>query len=74
MKKVMMSMTKIIFNVEELGEKIVESIGIDKIVDNIIPSDVIWDSILEELSEFEYIIYDEVANQLKEQDIEIECW
>ena len=69
-----MSMTKIIFNVEELGEKIVESIGIDKIVDNIIPSDVIWDSILEELSEFEYIIYDEVANQLKEQDIEIECW
>lgn len=69
-----MNMTKIIFNVEELGEKIVESIGIDKIVDNIIPSDVIWDSILEELSEFEYIIYDEVASQLKEQDIEIECW
>lgn len=74
MKKVMMSMTKIIFDVEELGEKIVESIGIDKIVDNIIPSDVIWDSILEELSEFEYVIYDEVASQLKEQDIEIECW
>lgn len=69
-----MSMTKIIFDVEELGEKIVESIGIDKIVDNIIPSDVIWDSILEELSEFEYVIYDEVASQLKEQDIEIECW
>ena len=74
MKKVMMSMTKIIFNVEELGEKIVESIGIDKIVDNIIPSDVIWDSILEELSEFEYVVFDEVASQLKEQDIEIECW
>ena len=69
-----MSMTKIIFNVEELGEKIVESIGIDKIVDNIIPSDVIWDSILEELSEFEYVVFDEVASQLKEQDIEIECW
>lgn len=69
-----MNMTKIIFNVEELGEKIVESIGIDKIVNNIIPSDVIWDSILEELSEFEYVIYDEVASQLKEQDIEIECW
>lgn len=69
-----MNMTKIIFNVEELGEKIVESIGIDKIVDNIIPSDVIWDSILEELSEFEYVIFDEVASQLKEQDIEIECW
>ena len=69
-----MNMTKIIFDVEELGEKIVESIGIDKIVDNIIPSDVIWDSILEELSEFEYVIYDEVASQLKEQDIEIECW
>ena len=69
-----MNMTKIIFNVEELGEKIVKSIGIDKIVDNIIPSDVIWDSILEELSEFEYVIFDEVANQLKEQDIEIECW
>lgn len=74
MKKAMMNMTKIIFNVEELGEKIVESIGIDKIVDNIIPSDVIWDSILEELSEFEYVIFDEVASQLKEQDIEIECW
>lgn len=69
-----MNMTKIIFNVEELGEKIVESIGIDKIVDNIIPSDVIWDSILEELSEFEYVIFDEVRSQLKEQDIEIECW
>ena len=69
-----MNMTKIIFNIEELGEKIVESIGIDKIVDNIIPSDVIWDSILEELSEFEYVIFDEVASQLKEQDIEIECW
>lgn len=69
-----MNMTKIIFNVEELGEKIVESIGIDKIVDNIIPSDVIWDSILEELSEFEYVIFDEVASQLKKQDIEIECW
>ena len=74
MKKVMMNMTKITFNVEELGEKIVESIGIDKIVDNIIPSDVIWDSILEELSEFEYVIFDEVASQLKEQDIKIECW
>lgn len=70
----MMNMTKIIFNVEELGEKIVESIGVDKIVDNIIPSDVIWDSILEELSEFEYVIFDEVRSQLKEQDIEIECW
>lgn len=69
-----MNMTKITFNVEELGEKIIESIGIDKIVDNIIPSDVIWDSILEELSEFEYVIFDEVASQLKEQDIEIECW
>ena len=69
-----MNMTKIIFDVEELGEKIVESIGIDRIVDNIIPSDVIWDSILEELSEFEYVVFDEVASQLKEQDIEIECW
>lgn len=69
-----MNMTKIIFNVEKLGEKIVESIGIGKIVDNIIPSDVVWDSILEELSEFEYVIFDEVASQLKEQDIEIECW
>ena len=69
-----MSMTKITFNIEELGEKIIESISIDKIVDNIIPSDVIWDSILEELSEFEYVIFDEVASQLKEQDIEIECW
>lgn len=69
-----MNMTKIMFDVEELGEKIVESIGIDKIVDNIIPSDVIWDSILEELSEFEYVIFDEVRSQLKEQDIEIECW
>lgn len=70
----MMNMTKITFNVEELGEKIIESIGIDKIVDNIIPSDVIWDSILEELSEFEYVIFDEVASQLKEQDIKIEYW
>ena len=69
-----MNMTKITFNIEELGEKIIESISIDKIVDNIIPSDVIWDSILEELSEFEYVIFDEVASQLKEQDIEIECW
>lgn len=67
-------MTKITFNIEELGEKIIESISIDKIVDNIIPSDIIWDSILEELSEFEYVIFDEVASQLKEQDIEIECW
>lgn len=74
MKKVMMNMTKITFNIEELGEKIIESISIDKIVDNIIPSDIIWDSILEELSEFEYVIFDEVASQLKEQDIEIECW
>lgn len=74
MKKVMMNMTKITFNIEELGEKIIESISIDKIVDNIIPSDVIWDSILEELSEFEYVIFDEVTSQLKEQDIEIECW
>ena len=69
-----MNMTKITFNIEELGEKIIESISIDKIVDNIIPSDVIWDSILEELSEFEYVVFDEVASQLKEQDIEIECW
>lgn len=67
-------MTKIIFDVEELGEKIVESIGIDKIVDNIIPSDVIWDSILEEISDSEYIIYDEVVNQLKEKGIEIKHW
>lgn len=70
----MMNMTKIIFNIEELGEKIVKSIGIDNIVNNIIPSDVIWDSILEELSEFEYVVFDEVASQLKEQDIEIEHW
>lgn len=69
-----MNMTKIIFNIEELGEKIVKSIGIDNIVNNIIPSDVIWDSILEELSEFEYVVFDEVASQLKEQDIEIEHW
>ena len=74
MKKMMMNMTKIIFNIEELGEKIVKSIGIDNIVNNIIPSDVIWDSILEELSEFEYVVFDEVASQLKEQDIEIEHW
>ena len=69
-----MNMTKIIFDVEELGEKIVESIGIDKIVDNIIPSDVIWDSILEEISDSEYVIYDEVVSQLKEKGIEIEHW
>lgn len=69
-----MNMTKIIFDVEELGEKIIESIGIDKIVDNIIPSDVIWDSILEELSDSEYVIYDEVINQLKEKGIEVEHW
>ena len=67
-----MNMTKIIFDVEELGEKIVESIGIDRIVDNIIPSDVIWDSILEEISDSEYVIYDEVISQLKEKGIEIE--
>lgn len=69
-----MNMTKIIFDVEELGEKIVESIGIDRIVDNIIPSDVIWDSILEEISDSEYVIYDEVISQLKEKGIEIEHW
>lgn len=69
-----MNMTKIIFDVEELGEKIVESIGIDRIVDNIIPSDVIWDSILEEISDSEYVIYDEVINQLKEKGIEVEHW
>lgn len=70
----MTNMTKIIFDIEELGKRIVESIGIDKIADNIIPSDVIWDSILEEISDFEYTIYDEVVNQLKEKDIEIENW
>lgn len=69
-----MNMTKITFDIEELGEKIIKSIEIDKIEDNIIPNDIIWDSILEELSEFEYIIHDEVASQLKEQDIEIEYW
>ena len=69
-----MNMTKIIFDVEELGEKIVASIGIDKIIDNIIPSDVIWDSILEEISDSEYVIYDEVVSQLKEKGIEIEHW
>ena len=69
-----MNMTKIIFDVGELGEKIVESIGIDRIVDNIIPSDVIWDSILEEISDSEYVIYDEVVSQLKEKGIEIEHW
>lgn len=69
-----MNMTKIIFDVEELGEKIVESIDIDRIVDNIIPSDVIWDSILEEISDSEYVIYDEVVSQLKEKGIEIEHW
>ena len=74
MKKVMMNMTKITFDIEELGERIIKSIEIDKIEDNIIPNDIIWDSILEELSEFEYIIHDEVASQLKEQDIEIEYW
>ena len=74
MKKVMMNMTQITFNIEELGERIVKSIEIDKIEDNIIPNDVIWDSILEELSEFEYIIHDEVASQLKEKDIKIEYW
>ena len=74
MKKVMMNMTKITFDIEELGERIVKSIDIEKIEDNIIPNDIIWDSILEELSEFEYIIYDEVESQLKEQDIKIEYW
>lgn len=69
-----MNMTKITFDIEELGERIIKSIEIDKIEDNIIPNDIIWDSILEELSEFEYIIHDEVASQLKEQDIEIEYW
>ena len=70
----MMKMTKIVFDVEELATEIIKSIGIDKIVDNIIPSDVIWDSILEELSDSEYVIYDEVENQLKEKGIEIEQW
>ena len=69
-----MNMTKITFDIEELGERIIKSIEIDKIEDNIIPNGIIWDSILEELSEFEYIIHDEVASQLKEQDIKIECW
>ena len=69
-----MNMTKITFDIEELGERIIKSIEIDKIEDNIIPNDIIWDSILEELSEFEYVIFDEVASQLKEQDIKIECW
>lgn len=67
-------MTKIVFNVEELAEEIIKSISIDKIVDNIIPSDVVWDSILDELSDSEYVIYDEVENQLKEKGIEIEHW
>lgn len=67
-------MTKITFDIEELGEKIINSIDINKIEDNIIPSDVIWDSILEELYDFEYIVYDEIRDQLKEKDIEIMHW
>lgn len=69
-----MNMTKITFDIEELGEKIISSIEINKIEDNIIPSDVIWDSILEELYDFEYIVYDEIRNQLEEKDIEIMHW
>lgn len=67
-------MTKITFDIEELGEKIINSIDINKIEDNIIPSDVIWDSILEELYDFEYIVYDEIRDQLEEKDIEIMHW
>lgn len=67
-------MTKVTFDIEELGEKIINSIDLDKIEDNIIPSDVIWDSILEELYDFEYIVYDEIRDQLEEKDIEIMHW
>lgn len=69
-----MNMTKITFDIEELGERIVKSIDIEKLKDNIIPNDIIWDNIFKELSEFEDIIYDEVESQLKEQDIKIEYW
>lgn len=69
-----MNMTKVTFDIEELGEKIINSIDINKIEDNIIPSDVIWDSILEELYDFEYIVYDEIRDQLEEKDIEIMHW
>lgn len=71
---VMMNMTKIVFNVEELATEIIKSIGIHNIEDNVIPSDVIWDSILEEISDSEYVIYDEVESQLKEKGITIEHW
>ena len=69
-----MNMTKVTFDIEELGEKIINSIDINKIEDNIIPSDVIWDSILEELYDFEYIVYDEIRDQLEEKNIEIMHW
>ena len=69
-----MNMTKVTFDIEELGEKIINSIDLNKIEDNIIPSDVIWDSILEELYDFEYIVYDEIRGQLEEKDIEIMHW
>lgn len=67
-------MTKVTFDIEELGEKIINSIDISKIEDNIISSDVIWDSILEELYDFEYIVYDEIRDQLEKKDIEIMHW
>lgn len=70
----MTNMTKVTFDIEELGEKIINSIDISKIEDNIISSDVIWDSILEELYDFEYIVYDEIRDQLEKKDIEIMHW
>lgn len=67
-------MGKITFDTEELGKKIIRSIGIHNAIDGVIPSDVVWDCILEELYDFEYVIYDEVESQLNEQDIEIMKW
>lgn len=62
------------FDTKELGKKILKEIGIWGLEDEYLPSNVIWETLLEEVEEFEYAIYDEVVKQLDKEDITVvEC-
>lgn len=62
------------FETKELGKKILKEIDIWNLEDEYLPSNVIWETLLEEIEDFEYAIYDEVVKQLEKEDIIIvEC-
>ena len=62
------------FDTKELGKKILKEINIWSLKDEYLPSNVIWETLLEEVEEFEYAIYDEVVEQLEKEDITVvEC-